>query len=177
LILTKPLGTGIISTAVKRGLVDETVARQATELMATLNRAASEAMLEVGANACTDITGFGLLGHLREMAAGSGVDVTLFPGAVPTLPDAWTLAGADVVPGGTLNNLAHVEPYVSFAAGISRVTRLILADAQTSGGLLISLPAERVEALLEALQAKGVQDAAHVGEVTGSGTGYITVRA
>jgi cysteine desulfurase len=177
LILTKPLGTGIISTAVKRGLVDETVARQATELMATLNRAASEVMLEVGANACTDITGFGLLGHLREMAAGSGVDVMLFSGAVPTLPDAWTLAGADVVPGGTLNNLAHVEPHASFAAGISRVTRLILADAQTSGGLLISLPAERVEALLEALQTKGVKDAAHVGEVTESGTGYITVRA
>jgi selenide,water dikinase len=95
LVLTKPLGVRIISTAVKRGLADE--------LMVTLNRAAAEAMLEVGANACTDITGFGLLGHLREMAAGSGVDVTLSASAVPTLSAAWTFAGADVVPGGTLN--------------------------------------------------------------------------
>jgi selenide,water dikinase len=103
LVLTKPLGVRIISTAVKRGLADETAARQAAELMVTLNRAAAEAMLEVGANACTDITGFGLLGHLREMAAGSGVDVTLSASAVPTLSAAWTFAGADVVPGGTLN--------------------------------------------------------------------------
>jgi len=175
LILTKPLGTGIISTAVKRGLADETVARQTAELMATLNRSASEAMLEVGANACTDITGFGLLGHLREMAAGSEVDVTLSTSAVPILPDAWTFAGADVVPGGTLNNLAHVEPHVSFAAGVTRVAQLILADAQTSGGLLISLPAGRVEALLAALRARGVSDAVRVGEVTGLGTGHLTV--
>jgi selenide,water dikinase len=95
LVLTKPLGVRIISTAVKRGL--------AAELMVTLNRAAAEAMLEVGANACTDITGFGLLGHLREMAAGSGVDVTLSASAVPTLSATWTFAGADVVPGGILN--------------------------------------------------------------------------
>jgi selenium donor protein len=177
LILTKPLGTGIISTAVKRGLAEEAVAQQAAELMATLNRSAAEAMLEVGANACTDITGFGLLGHLREMAAGSGVDVTLSASAVPILPAAWTFAGADVVPGGTLNNLAHVEPHVSFAAGVPRVAQLILADAQTSGGLLISLPAGRVEALLVALRARGVSDAARVGEVTGPGTGYLAVEA
>jgi cysteine desulfurase NifS/selenium donor protein len=177
LVLSKPLGTGIISTAVKRGLVEEAVARQTAELMATLNRPAAEAMLEVGASACTDITGFGLLGHLREMAAGSGVDVTISASAVPTLPDAQTYAGAEVVPGGTLNNLAHVEPYVSFAAGVPRVAQLILADAQTSGGLLISMPAGRVEALLAALRARGVSDAARVGEVTGPGAGHLAVEA
>lgn len=177
LVLTKPLGVGIISTAVKRGLADEATAREATELMARLNREAAEVMLEVGANACTDVTGFGLLGHLREMTAGSGVDVTLSAGTVPTLPAAWTFAGAGVVPGGTLNNLAHVEPHVTFAPGVSRVAQLILADAQTSGGLLISLPADRAGDLLAALRARGVSDAAYIGQVTGTGTGHITVEA
>jgi len=175
LVLTKPLGVGIISTAIKRGLADESTAREAAELMATLNRAAAEAMLKVGANACTDVTGFGLLGHLREMAVGSGVDVTLSAGTVPTLPAAWTFAGAGVVPGGTLNNLTHVEPHVTFAPGVSRVAQLILADAQTSGGLLISLPADRADDLLAALHARRVSDAACIGQVTGKGTGHITV--
>jgi selenide,water dikinase len=167
LVLTKPLGVRIISTAVKRGL--------AAELMVTLNRAAAEAMLEVGANACTDITGFGLLGHLREMAAGSGVDVTIRAGVVPILPATWTFAGADVVPGGTLNNLTHVVPHVTFAPEVARATQLILADAQTSGGLLISLPAERAGLLLAALRARGVAEAALIGEIPSTGSGHITV--
>ena len=175
LILTKPLGVGIISTAVKSGLTDDTVAREASELMATLNRAACEAMVEVGAHACTDITGFGLLGHLREMAAGSHVDVTLSAGMVPMLPGARELAGAGIVPGGTLNNLKHVSPHVTFAPGISRADQLILADAQTSGGLLISLPEHRVDDLLEALQARGVTAAARIGLVKSSGAGHIEV--
>ena len=177
LVLTKPLGVGIISTAVKRGLADEATAREAAELMATLNRAAAEAMVEVGAHACTDVTGFGLLGHLREMSAGSGVDVTVDARAVPMLPAARTFAGADVVPGGTLDNLAHVEPHVTFAPGVSRVEQLILADAQTSGGLLISLAADRVDALLAALSARGVRQAAHIGRVTRPGPGHVTVEA
>jgi selenide,water dikinase len=177
LVLTKPLGVGIISTAVKRGLADEATAREAAELMAALNRDAAEAMIAVEASACTDITGFGLLGHLREMAAGSGVDVTLTADVVPILPAAETFAGGDVVPGGTLNNLAYVKPHVTFAPGVSRVRQLILADAQTSGGLLISVPAERADDLLAALCARGVRDAACIGQVTGPGTGHITVEA
>ncbi len=176
LILTKPLGVGIISTAVKSGLADESIAREAGELMATLNRSACEAMVEVGANACTDITGFGLLGHLREMAAGSQVDVTLSASAVPTLPAAWDLAGAGAVPGGTLNNLTYVSDHVTFAPAISRVEQLILADAQTSGGLLISLPESRVDDLLAALQLRGVQAAARIGQVTAKGAGHIEVQ-
>jgi cysteine desulfurase len=175
LVLTKPLGVGIITTALKRGLLDETAARQVAELMAELNRPAAEAMVEVGANACTDITGFGLLGHLREMAAGSGVDVTIYAGQVPILPAARTFAGADVVPGGTLNNLAYVEPHVTFDPKVSQVMRLILADAQTSGGLLISLPAWLADALLAALQAQGVTEAAVIGEIVSAGAGHITV--
>jgi selenide,water dikinase len=103
------------------------------------------------------------------------VDVTLHAGAVPTLDAAWPFAGADVVPGGTLNNLAYVEEQVAFDPEVSRVAQLILADAQTSGGLLISLAAERSDALVAALQARGVTTAALVGEVTGTGTGHITV--
>ena len=176
LVLTKPLGTGLIATALKRGLAEEAIVRQASELMGSLNRAAAEAMLEVGANACTDVTGFGLLGHLREMASGSGVDVSLRAGAIPVLPGAAELAAAEVVPGGTLNNLAYVQPHVTFAPGVSRATQLVLADAQTSGGLLISLPAERAGALLAALRARGVAGAAIIGEITGAGTGRIDVR-
>ena len=176
LVLTKPLGVGIISTAVKSGLADEIIAQEASELMATLNRAACEAMLEVGVNACTDITGFGLLGHLHEMAAGSHVDVTLSASAVPTLSAAWDLAGAGSVPGGTLNNLTFVSNHVTFVPKISRVEQLILADAQTSGGLLISLPEDRVDVLLAALHMKGVQAAARIGQVTAKGEGQIEVK-
>jgi cysteine desulfurase len=177
LVLTKPLGVGIISTAVKRGLADEATARGAAELMAALNRDAAEAMIAVEANACTDITGFGLLGHLREMAAGSRVDVTLTASVVPVLPTAETFAGGDIVPGGTLNNLAHVQPHVTFAPGVSRARQLILADAQTSGGLLISLPADRANDLLATLRTRGVRDATCIGQITGPGTGHITVEA
>jgi selenium donor protein len=176
LVLTKPLGTGIISTAVKRGLADKTTARQTAELMATLNHAAAEAMAEVGVHACTDVTGFGLLGHLSEMAAGSRVDVIIHAGAVPTLDAAWTFAGADVVPGGTLDNLAYVEPNVTFAPEVSQVAQTILADAQTSGGLLISLPSDRTAALLAALRAHGVTAASVIGHVRGAGTGHIEVQ-
>jgi len=175
LILTKPIGLGIITTAVKGGLASAEAAHQAVEVMGTLNRAAAEAMLAVGVNACTDITGFGLLGHLREMAVGSGVDVTISARSVPTLPAAWDLAGAGAVPGGTLNNLAHVAEHVSFEMGVSRIAQLILADAQTSGGLLISLPETKVDALMAGLSERNVSGAARIGVVTGPGNGHLRV--
>ncbi|MBD3348139.1 MAG: selenide, water dikinase SelD [Candidatus Eisenbacteria bacterium] len=175
LVLTKPLGLGIVSTAVKNGLADERLAREASEIMAALNREASEAMLEVGVSACTDVTGFGLLGHLREMAVGSGVDVSLSVEAVPVIAAALDLAGAGAVPGGTLNNLAHVENHVTFEPGVSRVEQLLLADAQTSGGLLIAVPEERVDALIAELARRGVEAASRIGSVTGEGEGRITV--
>lgn len=175
LILTKPIGLGIIATAVKGGLASAEVAQQAVDVMAGLNRAACEAMLDVGANACTDITGFGLLGHLHEMAAGSGVDVSISAQATPTITAAWDLAAAGAIPGGTLNNLSHVEQHVSFASGVGRIAQLILADAQTSGGLLISLPEARADALLAGLRARGVSSAACIGHVTGQGSGVIRV--
>jgi cysteine desulfurase len=177
LVLTKPIGVGIISTALKGGLADESVAQEASQLMATLNRAACEAMLEVGAHACTDITGFGLLGHLHEMTAASQVDVSLSTSAVPVLAAVRDLAAADAIPGGTRNNLKYVSPYVSFAPGVSEVEQLILADAQTSGGLLISLPEGQVDMLLDALRTRGVESASCIGEVRSKGTGTIQVEA
>jgi cysteine desulfurase len=175
LVLTKPIGLGIISTAVKSGLASAETAHQASKVMSTLNRDACEVMMEVGVNACTDITGFGLLGHLHEMSSGSGVDVEIFSESVPTIAEAWDLAGAGAVPGGTLNNLAHVQDKVHFVSGISEVARLILADAQTSGGLMISVPEERVDELLNKLRARGVNEANMIGRIVKKGQGRITV--
>jgi len=175
IVLTKPIGTGLIATAVKRGLADEATARQAIALMAALNRDAAEARVEVGVSACTDVTGFGLLGHLREMTAGAGVDAVIYAGRVPMLEAARAFAGAGVVPGGTRDNLAFVEPHVDWDGGISEVQKLILADAQTSGGLLIAVPQERLDALLAALAERGVVEAAHIGAFTTPGPGRIAV--
>jgi selenide,water dikinase len=175
LVLTKPIGTGIISTAVKQGLAKKETEERVAEVMATLNHAAAEAMVEVGVNACTDITGFGILGHLREMAAGSGVDIQLNASGVPILEEAEDFAASDIVPGGTLNNLAFVEPHVDFASSIPRVIKILLADAQTSGGLLMSVPPDRVHSLIEKLRSKGVDTAAQIGAVTGPGEGRISV--
>ncbi|TFG09973.1 selenide, water dikinase SelD [Candidatus Thorarchaeota archaeon] len=177
LILTKPLGLGIITTAIKRDLVEKSVAEEARELMAELNRDAAEAMNKIGVNACTDITGFGLLGHLREMALGSQVDVELNSGSVPVLREARALAGANVVPGGTLDNLAYVRPYVSFDVAVPEVDRILLADAQTSGGLLISIPESRAENLMKQLHDRGVKWAAVIGRVISEGQGRIVVKA
>lgn len=175
LVLTKPIGTGILATAVKRGLAHDDAARRLVAVMRTLNRSAAEAMLETGVSACTDVTGFGLLGHLREMAAASGLDAELDAASVPLIEGARELAAADAVPGGTLENLAHVAPHVDFAPGLSRVDRLLLADAQTSGGLLISVPSARCDALLAVLGEKGVPAARRIGRFTGAGPGRIRV--
>jgi selenide,water dikinase len=175
LVLTKPIGTGILATAVKRGLASSDAERRLVAVMRTLNRAAAEAMLETGVSACTDVTGFGLLGHLRELAAASEVDVEVDFSAVPLLPGARDLAAADCVPGGSLENLEHVAPHVDFAPGLSHVDRILLADAQTSGGLLIALPEERCEALLSALRDRGVADARRIGRFATPGPGRIRV--
>lgn len=175
LILTKPIGLGIITTGIKRGLVDEEVAEEAIGVMAALNKKAADAAVKVGANACTDITGFGLLGHLKEMAAGSKVDVTISLSKVPVLHEARTLAAGNVIPGGTLDNLAYVKPYVEFDHNISEIDRVILADAQTSGGLLISIDPEKCSELSNELERHGVSYAAVIGSVVKAGTGRITV--
>jgi selenophosphate synthase len=133
--------------------------------MATLNRAAAEAMQAVGVNACTDITGFGLLGHLLEMMNGSHTAAEIEAGKVPVLPGVIELASSGVIPGGTRDNHGFTEPFVDYEEKVSITRRLILNDAQTSGGLLISVPQEKAEALLGMLKEKGVKDAEVIGRV------------
>lgn len=166
LILTKPIGTGVITTAGKAGEVDDDVLAGAVTEMRKLNAAASKAMVKVRAHACSDVTGFGLLGHLREMAEGCGLTGRIEARTVPLLPGARELAEAGQVPGGTRRNLDSIEPITEWSEYIDETTRLLLADAQTSGGLLIAVQPTSLEALTEALQAEGVEDYAVIGDFT-----------
>lgn len=168
LVLTKPIGTGIVSTAIKRDVASAEAIEEAVASMATLNRSASEAMVEVGVNAATDVTGFGLLGHLSEMTLGSGVGALIRLSDVPLLPTTHDLARADVIPGGTRRNQAAIDPLVRWDAAVDPVSQAILCDAQTSGGLLIAVPRERLNALAAALSARGVL-AARIGEIVADG--------
>ena len=174
LVLTKPVGTGILSTALKRGILESDTAELLVRTMSVLNRKASEAMREVGVNACTDITGFGLLGHLLEMMSGSQTTAVVSAGKVPVLSGVAGLVASGVVPGGTESNLAYTEPQVEYHREISRTTRLILNDAQTSGGLLISLPRNRLDPLVDRLRSAG-EEAAVIGEVVPAGSKRIVV--
>ena len=170
LILTKPLGTGIITTGAKQQKVDPDVMKKAVEALAALNRAAAEAMMEIGVNSCTDITGYGLMGHLRGMVRASDVAARIHFENVPVLPGARELLKQGVVPGGTHRNLANVADVALWNEDITDEQKLLLCDAQTSGGLLISVPGANANQLLIRLQAAGVPIAAEVGEMT-SGTG------
>src|SRR5438445_8943140 len=175
LILTKPLGSGILSTAIKRELLDPSEIERVTEVMAALNRGAADAMLEVGVDACTDVTGYGLLGHLQEVVAASHLSAVVRASAVPLLPRVLELIGEDVVPGGTWTNAEAVEPYVTYAETINASLRLALADAQTSGGLLIAVPPERADRLIRRLQEHEALASAVIGELTEGAAGTIRV--
>lgn len=143
LYLTKPLGTGIISTAIKQDRVDASVIDRVIAQMVQLNRAASEAMIEAGANAATDITGFGLLGHLYEMAAGSDVSVTIQSKNVPIIAEALPLAEEGVVPGGVNANREYMKDKCSFAESVTHPMQEVLLDPQTSGGMLVAISEEK----------------------------------
>jgi len=175
LFLTKPLGMGIISTAIKRDLASAALVARAVAVMTTLNQGAARAALDVGVNAATDVTGFGLLGHLHEMIAGSGVGARLLCSQVPVLDGVMELARNGAVPGGTKRNAAYAEPLTSFDAKVDETQRLVLADAQTSGGLLLAVPPHHAEALARALAEQGVPVVAEIGEVTSDPSGRIVV--
>ena len=166
LVLTKPIGSGLVTTGVKRGEVkDDALLDRLTRMMATLNRDAAEAMVEVGVSAATDITGFGLLGHALSMAEGSGVTLRFDWDAIPRIPpDVERLAGS-CVSGGTSGNRRHALPHVRFGPGIGHEKQIVLFDAQTSGGLLICVPAEKLDRLLAELERRGVETRAVIGEV------------
>jgi selenide,water dikinase len=165
LVLTKPIGTGIITTAGKEGRAPPEVLAGAVEHMTTLNHAACDVMVKVGVSACTDVTGYGLLGHLRTMLLASGVAARVRASAVPLMEGARDLALQGIAPGGTHRNLESVNPFVRWGHSVDECGKLLLCDAQTSGGLLLSVPAARARRLLSELRAAGVVTTAVIGEV------------
>jgi selenide, water dikinase len=176
LVLTKPIGTGVLSTALKRDLASAADLAPAVKSMTTLNAGAARAMLATGAHAATDVTGFGLLGHLHNMLSASGVAAQIDSAAVPLLPKALELAERGAVPGGTKRNRDALTPHVTFAAGVAEPLRTLLFDAQTSGGLLIAVAADRVGQLITALQREGTLAAARIGAIVKGAAGAIEVR-
>lgn len=177
LVLTKPLGFGIASQAIKQQALSAAQLAEVCGLMTTLNRAAKDAALAAGARAATDVTGFGFLGHLRNMLVASGVAARLRRSAVPVLDWAPALLARGFVPGGSKNNLAAVAPFCTWAAGLRDVDHLLLADAQTSGGLLIAVPADRADSLVRDLAARATPACAIVGELVAGEAGTIRVEA
>ena len=165
LILTKPLGTGIIATAVKRGMADKTAMAKSAQSMATLNKLAAEVMKEIGVNAATDVTGFGLLGHLSEMCEASCVSAKIDYSALPFLPSVKILAEQGTVPGGTKRNLKFVKDKVQFGEQLMDIDKILLADAQTSGGLLISLQAQKAEKYISKFNELSEIKAVIIGEI------------
>ena len=176
LILTKQLGTGIISTAIKQGKANEESVNRITKSMATLNRKAAELMQESGVNACTDVTGFGLLGHAAEMIEGTGVGMVIHANAVPVFPEAIKLAGMGMIPGGLHRNREFRENMVAIDEKVPDLLADVLFDPQTSGGLLISVPEEKAADLLEKMHGEGVNEAAIIGEIVAEPEGRISVK-
>lgn len=174
LVLTKPVGTGVIATALKKDAAPASVVADAVRSMTTLNRPAAEAMLRVGVTAATDVTGFGLIGHLTAMLRASGVRARLRSGLVPTFAGARELAEAGHIAGGTRRNLEDAQLSTSWASDVSATEQLLLCDAQTSGGLLIAVPADRADELVDALRAAQTPAAAVIGDVR-AGEPYIDI--
>lgn len=174
LILTKPIGVGILTTSIKKDKLNEAEVERVTAVMAALNKTPAQLMSAYEVHACTDVTGFGLLGHGSEMAKGSQVGLRLFSSEVPILPRVRELAEEGFVPGGTKNNFAHLQGSVTFPETMDQIDQWILCDAVTSGGLLISVAGDQAEKLLGELREAGVE-AALIGEAVSEHPGHITV--
>jgi selenide,water dikinase len=173
LLLSKPVGTGILTTARKRDLIDDAALRPAIEQMVRLNDRASRAMLAHGAHAATDVTGYGLIGHGGEMARASGVALAIEAAKVPVFDGVLELIAAGAVPGGTRDNLAEHAAFTTYADGVDEAHRILLSDAQTSGGLLIAIPPDGARRVLADLADLG--SVAVIGEVRAGPAGTITV--
>lgn len=176
LILTKPLGTGIINTAIKGGLVSEDGIKNVTRQMAMLNKKAAEIMAAFPVHACTDVTGFGFLGHLAEMISVSHMGASIQMEHIPVIPEAREFASIGFVPGGTFKNREFRESMIQFSDKIDPVTRDILFDPQTSGGLLIALPSAYADDLLACLRENTMDTAAIVGYITSEKERNISVK-
>jgi selenide, water dikinase len=175
LVLTKPIGLGVISTALKRDEAPSELMAEAVRLMTTLNDTARDAALEIGVNAATDVTGFGLLGHLREMLMASGLAARIDPARVPVISGVRELVAAGMVAGGTRRNHAFVSPDVDWA-GLPEDEQLLLADAQTSGGLMLAVDPARGGSLVAALQRRGTPAAAVIGHTVEGAPGHVGIR-
>lgn len=168
LVLTKPLGTGIVNTAIKAAMVSEQLSEKVTLLMATLNREAARIMADFNISACTDVTGFGLLGHLAEMISGSDCSARIVSGNVPVIPEAEEFAAMGLIPAGAYKNREFREHMITFAETVPRTIQDLLFDPQTSGGLLISVSNVHCADLVSALKAGGIADAAQIGDIIDS---------
>ena len=175
LILTKAIGSGVITTAAKNELASEESVQAAVKSMATLNKGAADAMIEVGVSAATDVTGFGLLGHLSQMMKASGTSAALDWSKIPLLPGALELVTAGAVSGGTSRNIEAIRDVVNFEDCVGDVEFTVLADAQTSGGMLISVPQERSEALVKSLVANQTLYSSVIGKVFDGDPGIVTI--
>jgi len=175
LVLTKPLGSGILTTALKKKRLPQSATRKVVELMTTLNRAAAEALEGLEVHAVTDITGFGLLGHLIEMLTGSQVGARLRGADVPVLEEVWPLARRGIYPGGATRNLERFGPSVQWAGDMSKETRIVLADPQTSGGLLIAVAPHDLDRLRDRLASAVAPARAVIGEITAGPPGVVQV--
>ena len=165
LVLTKALGSGIINTAIKAGMASGELTDRVTRLMAALNRDAADIMSNFDVRACTDVTGFGLLGHLAEMVCGSGTSARIFSDQVPLIAEALEFAAMGLIPAGAYHNREFRESMIEFGPGVARDRQDVLVDPQTSGGLLISAGSQQAESLIAALKDAGIEDAARIGEI------------
>ena len=175
LVLTKPLGTGIISTALKAGMASEKAVKEMVESMIALNQKASERMKTFGAHACTDITGFGFIGHALEMVMASRIGMVIDSKKIPLLSGVMEYAGLGLIPGGAYSNCRFYSCRVEVDSGVSNLLMDILYDPQTSGGLLISLPPDQAEALVETLKKEGEVNSSIIGEVVSEPEGKIRI--
>lgn len=178
LVLTKPIGTGIVTTALKRGYLDAAGTSLVTETMAALNRAAMEAMVEAGAHAATDVTGFGLLGHAWEMACASGAGLEIQAEMVPVLEPTWEMLARGAVPAGSRSNRRYLadQQAVEFSDGVGEEHRAVLTDANTSGGLLIAVAEDACPLLLDLLEKGNTPARAVVGRAVAGHPRRILVR-
>lgn len=165
LVLTKPLGTGIINTAIKAGMASVELTDEVTRLMASLNRDAARIMSNFNINACTDVTGFGLIGHLLEMVCGSSTSARVFSDSVPLIVEALDFAAMGLIPAGAYKNREFRETMIEFAEAVPRARQDVLVDPQTSGGLLIAVAGHQGNDLVMALKDAGVHDATLIGEI------------
>lgn len=175
LVLTKPVGTGIVNTAIKAAMVSDHLLEKVTRLMAELNRDAARIMANFDVRACTDVTGFGLLGHLAEMVSGSGCSARIVSGQVPIIPEAEEFAAMGLIPAGAYKNRQFREQMITFAEPVPRRRQDLLFDPQTSGGLLISVSDADGSDLVAALKDQGIADAAQIGEIVDSQEERISV--